>query len=417
MMLPHLDTAPVAGQPDTRSTVSSLARQAVFRQLKKIRHGSIELTDVDGTRHDFGEAAGELTADIQVGDARFYRLLVNGGANGAAEAWCLGFWHSHTLVHLLRLFVRNRETRRDLEASSALGTRLLRKMHARRARNTRRENKLYIAAHYDLGNSFFAHFLDDSMMYSAAVFDPPEVDLLTAQTVKLQRICDRAALQPGMQVLEIGSGWGGFAVIAALEYGCDVTTTTISEAQYRFTCERVELLGLQDRVQVIREDYRDLSGQYDAVVSIEMIEAIGAEHYDDYFAVATKCLKPGGRFVLQAITIGDCEFERARHEVDFIKQYIFPGSCIPSEHVLRQSSAAAGLVWERADQIGQHYATTLTRWRENFLVNLDQIRKLDLPDNFIRMWLYYFCYCEAGFREGYIDNLQIILRKPTKRLG
>lgn len=416
-MLPHLGTRAMPLQPSSLDLLSRFARQAVFRQLGTIQKGWIELIDTDGTIHFFGCKDAELHAQIEVLDPRFYRLLVTGGANGAAEAWCLGFWKSHELVTLLRIFVRDGQTRREMESGTARVAQLLRKLRLSSANNTRGKNKLYIAAHYDLGNSFFAQFLDETMMYSAAIFDSPEVDLHTAQARKNRRICELAGLRPGMEVLEIGSGWGGFAAMAAGEFDCQVTTTTISEEQFTYTCERIRSLGLSERVTVIREDYRDLQGQYDAIVSIEMIEAIGAHHYDDYFAVAARCLKPDGRFVVQAITIDNDQYERASREVDFIKQYIFPGSCIPCEGVLRASSSRAGLVWESADDIGQHYATTLAHWRDNFLGNLAQIRELGLPASFIRMWVYYFCYCEAGFHEAYISNLQITLRNPGKSLA
>ena len=280
-------------------------------------------------------------------------------------------------------------------------------------RNNRRGSKVNIAAHYDLGNDFFALFLDPSMMYSAAIFEPAGIDLETASMVKLHAICAKLDLQPGQHVLEIGCGWGALAELIASEYGCRVTATTISEQQFAYTKARIERAGLSDRVTVVKQDYRDFNQQFDHIASIEMIEAVGAENYDSYFDTVSRCLRPGGRFVMQAITIGDDEFERARHEVDFIKRYIFPGSCIPSLQALRSATRRAGLNWQAEHDITAHYATTLAAWRRRFNANRSGVTALGLPETFQRMWQYYFCYCEAGFAERYIGDYQITIAKPS----
>jgi cyclopropane-fatty-acyl-phospholipid synthase len=407
-----MNTAITAAEFDRLSPLQRLARRTVHRQLSRIQRGCISLVDVDGTRHEFGDLAAAIQSEIQVKNGAFYTALCLGGANGAAEAWCLGYWHCDRLEDLLRVFLQNRDQRRGFEAGLTHLIRPLRRMRYWLQRNSRRGSRVNIADHYDLGNDFFALFLDPTMMYSAAIFEPSGIDLETASVVKLRAICEKLKLEPGQHILEIGCGWGAFAELAATEYGCYVTATTISQAQYDYSCERIAKAELQERITVVKRDYRDFDKQYDHIVSIEMIEAVGAENYDLYFQTAERCLKPGGRFVMQAITIGDDQFERARHEVDFIKRYIFPGSCIPSLGALRSAARSAGLQWTAEHDITSHYATTLATWRQRFDSNRAAISALGLPESFQRMWRYYFCYCEAGFSERYIGDFQITMEKP-----
>jgi cyclopropane-fatty-acyl-phospholipid synthase len=412
MSLPHLNTAISAPKFDRLTPLQSIARRFVHRQLKRLSRGCISLVDVDGMRYEFGDLSSALQSEIRVHNAAFYTSLCLGGANGAAEAWCLGYWHSERLTDLLRIFVRNREPRRQMEGGLTRLVAPLRRLRYWLQRNNRRGSRVNIAAHYDLGNDFFALFLDPSMMYSSAIFEPSDIDLEAASMVKLRAICDMLDLKPGQHILEIGCGWGALAELVASEYDCYVTATTISEEQYTYTRKRLEKAGLQDRVTVVKRDYRDFDKQYDHIVSIEMIEAVGAENYARYFETVSRCLRPGGRFVMQAITIGDDEFERARHEVDFIKRYIFPGSCIPSLQALRSAARQAGLNWQGEHDITAHYATTLAAWRQRFHANRSAVSALGLPETFQRMWHYYFCYCEAGFAERYIGDYQITMAKP-----
>jgi cyclopropane-fatty-acyl-phospholipid synthase len=281
-------------------------------------------------------------------------------------------------------------------------------------RNTRAGSRRNISAHYDLGNEFFRLFLDETLMYSCALFERPEMTLAQASTAKLDAICHKLALGPQDHVLEIGTGWGGFALHAAGRYGCRVTTTTISRSQHALACERVRAAGLEDRVNVILEDYRDLKGNYDKLVSIEMIEAIGHQYFGEFFRRCEQRLVPGGQMLLQSITIADRHYARARDEVDFIKRYIFPGCCIPAVSALAQAMAdASDLRIVHLEDIGPHYATTLARWRDNFLANLDQVRGLGYPESFCRMWEFYLSYCEGGFAERALGDVQMLLTRES----
>jgi cyclopropane-fatty-acyl-phospholipid synthase len=284
-------------------------------------------------------------------------------------------------------------------------------------RNNRTGSRRNIAAHYDLGNEFFRLMLDETLMYSSAVFERPDMTLAEAQRARLDRICRKLALGPRDHVLEIGTGWGGFALHAATHYGCRVTTTTISREQYALAQERIAQAGLSDRVTVLLEDYRDLRGEYDKLVSIEMIEAVGHEYYETFFTRCSALLKPDGLMLLQAITIADQRYEAARKSVDFIQRYIFPGSCIPSVSVMAQAVArATDMRLMHLEDIGPHYATTLRHWRERLYANADALRQLDLPEEFLHMWEFYLCYCEGGFAERALGDVQLLLAKPQNRL-
>jgi cyclopropane-fatty-acyl-phospholipid synthase len=282
------------------------------------------------------------------------------------------------------------------------------------ARNTRDGSRRNIAAHYDVGNDFFALWLDESMMYSSAVFERPDMTLHEASVAKLDRICRKLALQPGDHVLEIGTGWGGFALHAARQYGCRVTTTTISREQHDWAREAIDRAGLGDRITLLADDYRDLGGTYDKLVSIEMIEAVGHQYFDAFFRCCSERLKPGGTMLLQAITIADQQYEAARDSVDFIKRHIFPGCCIPSIAALSQSIARASqLRIVGLEDIGPHYATTLAHWRANLLARGDRVRALGYPEHFLRMWEFYFSYCEGGFAEGQLGDAQLLLTRQA----
>ena len=283
-------------------------------------------------------------------------------------------------------------------------------------RNTLQGSRKNIAAHYDLGNEMFALFLDDTMMYSCAIFEHPQMSLQQASIEKLERVCRKLELQPGDHLLEIGTGWGGLALHAARHYGCRVTTTTISHEQYRMALQRVEQAGLGDRITVLCEDYRNLSGEYDKLVSIEMIEAVGHAYFDTYFEQCSRLLKSDGLMLLQSITIADQRYAAAKRSVDFIQRYIFPGGCLPSVAVLSDSVARnTDMRMLHLEDIGPHYATTLKRWRQRFMARLDSVRALGYPEEFIRMWEYYLCYCEGGFRERAIGTVQVLLGKPLNR--
>jgi cyclopropane-fatty-acyl-phospholipid synthase len=390
--------------------LSSLAERAIAARLAELRHGRLDVRRGDTVRSWGDPAAPPL--EIRILDDRFYRAVAFGGAVGAGEAYAEGWWATDDLTGVVRLLLRNRALLDQLETGWARAVQPIRAAAHWVNRNTRRGSRRNIGAHYDLGNEFFATFLDETLTYSCGIFDRPGASLRDASIAKYDRIAKLAELGPRDHVIEIGTGWGGFAIHAAAQYGCRVTTTTISEEQFALASRRVAEAGLADRVTVLKRDYRDLEGQYDKLVSIEMIEAVGHDHYDAYFERCAALLAPHGHAVIQAITIDDDRYEAARREVDFIKRHIFPGSCIPSLRILRQSAERAGLGMERADAIGVHYAETLRRWRENMLASRQRLTALGLDDRFQRLWEFYFCYCEGGFLEGAIDTVQFTLVQP-----
>ena len=353
---------------------------------------------------------------MQVHDARFWSEIAWGGSVGAGEAYMLGYWKADDLAAALRIFAVNSAAMDELETGLARLSAPLRAAMHRMARNTRAGSRRNIAAHYDLGNEFFALFLDPTLMYSSALFERPGMSLEEASVAKLERLCRMLDLRPGDRVLEIGTGWGGFALHAASRYGCHVTTTTISREQHALASRRVHAAGLTDLVTVVKHDYRDLQGRFDKLISIEMIEAIGHQYFETFFAKCSELLEPDGRMALQAITIADRRYAAARDSVDFIKKHIFPGCCIPSVSALTGAMAAASdLRMVRLDDIGPHYATTLRCWRENLLANAAKVRALGYSEQFIRTWEFYFAYCEAGFAERVLGDIQALLVKPWTR--
>jgi cyclopropane-fatty-acyl-phospholipid synthase len=402
----------------------TLSQSMVHRLLRGITRGQLTIEDATG-RHVFGaqDASGRLRDDdpvavIIVTDMRLYADISTRGSIGAAEAWMKGMWTSPDLVQVIRVFVANRALLTQMDSAFArLAMPFWRLAHWLR-RNNHDGSKKNIVAHYDLGNEFFKTFLDETMMYSCAVFDRPGVSLADASRSKLDRICAKLELKPSDHVVEIGTGWGGFAIHAAGKYGCRVTTTTISEEQFRLANERVKAAGLQDKVTIVKEDYRMLPrrGPFDKLVSIEMIEAVGARYLDQYMNVCSALLKPDGAAVIQAITIADQEYERALRSVDFIQKYIFPGSFIPSvTAIVDAMTRASDMRLVDLDDITHHYVETLRRWRVAFNENLPAVRKLGLGDEFIRMWEFYFCYCEGGFTERAIGDVQLHFKKPLCR--
>jgi cyclopropane-fatty-acyl-phospholipid synthase len=392
---------------------SRLAERLVRRRLTALEHGALT---VDGETYGHATDRCGLAATVRVHDARFWAEVAFGGSVGAGEAYMLGYWDADDLTAAMRILLQNGEVLDSLETGLARLAAPLRKLAHWAARNTRRGSRRNIAAHYDLGNEFFALFLDPTLMYSSAVFERPDMTLEEASRAKLERICRRLDLAPGDRVLEIGTGWGGFALHAAGRYGCHVTTTTISEAQYRLARERVAAAELDDLIEVRREDYRDLAGRYDKLVSIEMVEAVGHEYLDAYFAKCSALLEDHGMMLLQAITIQDQRYDAARRSVDFIRRHIFPGSCIPSvASICGALARASDLKLFHLDDIGPHYAITLARWRDNLARNAAAARALGLTEAFLRKWEFYFRYCEAGFAERTLGDVQALLVKPGAR--
>ncbi|WP_045767829.1 SAM-dependent methyltransferase [Xanthomonas albilineans] len=403
-------------------------RQRLLTTLDSLRDGQLRIEDAgtlttlgDTGRNAGASTPGSLHAHLRIRDPRFYRQAALNGSVGVGEAYMDGLWDCDDLVALVRLLVRNRDRLDAMETGLArLGSLAMRGLHAL-ARNTRAGSRRNIAAHYDLGNPLFELFLDSNLMYSSALFRDTdaalgEAALERAAERKLQRICAKLDLQPHHHVIEIGTGWGGFALHAAKHHGCRVTTTTISREQYTLARQRVEAAGLSDRVEVLLRDYRDLDGRYDRLVSIEMIEAIGHQYLDTYFGKVGGLLKDDGQALIQAITIEDHRYAQALKSVDFIKRYIFPGSFIPSVAAMTGAIArASDLRLFNLEDIGPSYALTLRAWRERFMAKLPQVRALGYDERFIRMWEFYLAYCEGGFLERSIGDVHLWLSKPLAR--
>lgn len=406
-----------ADKQDSVPAFGKIARSLLLGQLRRIRDGRLRL--IDG---DFAETFGALTeaapfdVTIRVRDPRFYSDVVFAGTLGSGEAYMHGYWHCDDLTGLVRLMVINRHLMNDVDSGWSRVSAPLRSLAHRLNRNDKTGSRRNVAAHYDVGNRFFELFLDETMAYSCGIFTTPSASLLQASTAKFDAACTKLDLKPGQHLLEIGTGWGGLAIHAARNFGCRVTTTTISREQYEYSKERVARAGLSDRITLLLEDYRDLHGEFDALVSIEMVEAVGHQYLETYFRRCSGLLRPSGAMLLQAITIRDQFYEQARRSVDFIKRFIFPGSFIPSVQVLVDALArATDLKLFHMEDIGPHYARTLKLWRERFLARQADVRALGYPDRFVRMWEFYLCYCEGGFEERQLGDVQMLLTKPRSR--
>ena len=405
----HLTTKPRPGVLD------NFARRVVFQQLERLESGNLQL--VEGAQCiTFGEAVvrAKLHARIEVMDPSFYSDIAFGGSVGAGEAYMRGSWQCDDLVSLVRILLRNRQVLDNMETGTAWITRSMQRFLHWINRNTRSGARRNISAHYDLGNDFFALWLDETMMYSSAIFEHEDQSLADAQQHRLDVVCRKLAFGPDDHIIEVGTGWGGFAIHAAQKYGCRVTTTTISKQQYEMARRRVQQAGLQDRIELLLEDYRDLEGSYDKLVSIEMIEAIGSDQYDTYFGQCSRLLKPGGRMLIQAITIHDDQYAYAQKNADFIQRYIFPGSCLPSLGVMTETIARVGdMLVTDVEDIGRDYALTLNHWRRNFFEHIHEVIDMGYPEEFIWMWEFYLCYCEGGFIEGAISDVHLVAEKPS----
>jgi cyclopropane-fatty-acyl-phospholipid synthase len=399
------------------NVVPALAKKLLFFQLRKLRHGRLRLIDgaLDTSFGRLSDAA-PFDVTIRVENPSFYSDVVFAGTVGAGEAYINGHWHCDNLTALVRLMVVNQHLLSDVDSGwSRLSAPLLKAAHWLN-RNDKTGSRRNIAAHYDLGNRFFELFLDESMAYSCGIFQHPNSSLGDAATAKFDAACSKLALKPGQHLLEIGSGWGGLAIHAARHYGCRVTTTTISREQYELAKERIARAGLRGQITLLLEDYRDLRGAYDALVSIEMVEAVGHQYLDTYLEKCSSLLSPAGAMLLQAITIRDQLYGQARRSVDFIKRFIFPGSFIPSVRTLVDSLArVTDMKLFHMEDIGPHYARTLALWRERVQARESEVRAQGYPERFLRMWEYYLCYCEGGFEERQLGDVQMLLTKPRSR--
>ncbi len=401
------------GQGDGRlGPIDRLCKQAVERRLDGLSQGCVRLID-HGQQRVLGQASDGVCPSIHVHDAAFYRRSVLGGGLGFAEAYLDGDWDSDDLTALLRVFVRDIQVAHENERGLARLREPLRRVGGLLQRNSRIGSRRNIAAHYDLGNALFGLFLDETMTYSCGIFDSSETTLGQASINKLDRICKKLDLSPADHVLETGTGWGSFAIHAARNYGCRVTTTTISAEQHAFAKREIERAGMQDRITLLLEDYRDLTGSYDKLVSIEMIEAVGHGYLDTYLGACSRLLRPDGQMLLQVISMPDQRYGSYLRTTDFIQKHVFPGSCCPSLGAVAASVArSTDLRSVQYEDLTPHYVTTLGHWRSRFKAQQDMVLELGYPERFIRLWNYYLSYCQAGFAERYIGVGQMLLNKP-----
>jgi cyclopropane-fatty-acyl-phospholipid synthase len=414
----QVDVKHIEKLPSVKSWRSTeLTKRLVFKLFSSLRHGELIIHD-NGETHRFG--GGDLSiapsASVTIHEPSAYSRILMGGAMGAAEAYIDGDWSTDQLTNVTRVFSANMPILESMKNNQNWLIKSALKLAHGARRNSLTGSRENIAAHYDLGNDFFSLFLDPTLMYSSAVFPPNCDNLAEASQHKLRLICEDLELKPTDHLIEIGTGWGGMAIYAAENYGCKVTTTTISREQLEHARAEVEKRGLQDKITLLFEDYRDLSGQFDKLVSIEMIEAVGHEYFDTYFNCVSNLLKPDGKAVIQAITINKQRYDDYRKSVDFIKRYIFPGGCLPSLNVI------SGALTRRTDMqiidlrdIALDYARTLQHWHDAFMAELDAVKALGFDEKFIRMWRFYLSYCEGGFRERIIGTYQITMAKPYYR--
>ena len=399
------------------SALDRLARRAVLSRLEGLEEGQIIIAEGDEQAtygrctEDFPEAV-----MLRVHGPRFFSDIAFGGAVGAGESYINGLWATDDLTNLLRILLRNRAVLEKMDKGLAIISRPLKKLMHALNRNTRQGSRKNIAAHYDLGNDFYQLWLDPTMMYSSAYFDTPDTSLDAAAVAKLDRICRKLSLSADDSVMEVGTGWGGFAIHAAANYGCHVTTTTISRQQHDYAKQAIVDAGLDDRITLLFKDYRDLEGRFDKLVSIEMIEAVGHEYHDTFFCKCCELLKPDGQMLLQAITIADQRYESYKKGVDFIKRFIFPGGCLTSvTDMSRSLTENTDMRVIHLEDIGPHYATTLRHWHDRFQARLDEVRELGYSDAFIRLWQFYLAYCESAFTERATGNVQMLMMRPGAR--
>jgi cyclopropane-fatty-acyl-phospholipid synthase len=406
------DPQPVRAIPAIIRRLKAPARaKAVLLALLNIKGGALAIRLPDGQTLLMGDDTAP-PIDLTVRDYRFAARVLKNGDIGFAEAWMAHEWETSDLSGLLTLLASNIERFRRVFEGSVLGKALNWWRHISRA-NTRAGSERNIHAHYDLGNRFYEAWLDPSMTYSSARFDANVADLESGQRAKYRALAEHLDLKPTDHVLEIGCGWGGFAEFAAREYGARVTGITISDEQLAYARARMERVGLSDRVEIRKQDYRDVEGQFDKVASIEMFEAVGEEYWPAYFGKIADVLKPGGRAGLQIITIDNALFASYRRRADFIQRYVFPGGMLASIERLKEETTKAGLAWRRVEAFGQSYAQTLAEWSRRFQAKWTDIRGLGFDERFKQLWLFYLSYCEAGFRTGRTDVVQLELAKPA----
>ncbi|MFJ5438494.1 class I SAM-dependent methyltransferase [Pectobacterium brasiliense] len=384
------------------------ARKVVFLLLSRIEGGGLRLREPEGNETLFGDRHAALQGDITIHNHRVYRRILLGGSIAAGESYIDGDWSSSNLTLVLQLLAQNQALVDTLETRFGWLTGPFHRVIHWFRRNRPQQAQKNIASHYDLGNHFYRSFLDSEMLYSSAWYQQPEMTLEDAQRAKLRRLCEQLALCETDHLLEIGTGWGGLAELAAREYGCHVTTTTLSQQQYDYAVERIQHAGLSHKVTVLLQDYRALTGQYDKLVSVEMIEAVGKAYLPTFFKRCQQLLRPQGRMVLQAITIADQRYSHYSRNVDFIQRYIFPGGFLPSITAMTTTMTRhTDFITRDLFDIGQDYARTLSEWRQRFYQQWHMLNAQGFDETFQRLWVFYLCYCEAGFRARTISTVQL----------
>ncbi len=401
---PDIVREPTAGERRAQHTIATMLAQVVV--------GNVEVVLPDGRRRVFGDVTSDLSSRIDVHDWRFFTRLLHGATVGVGESYLQGEWSSSDLVSLVRIVIANRGALKGITPAALVNIVADRLVHAGRTNRLGRAPR-NIAAHYDLSNAFYSLFLDDTMTYSAAYFPTASASLEEAQEAKYRRLAERIRIEEDSHVLEIGCGWGGFALFAAREYGCRVTGITLSEQQATYARERVREAGLEALISIELRDYREVRGHYDRIVSIEMLEAVGHRYLDTYFAAIDRLLAADGLAAIQVITIPEQRYDAYKARPDFIQRYIFPGGHLPSLEAMSGAMGRSGELYvEQVDNIGVHYAETLRRWRERFLANGPAVRELGFDERFVRMWEFYLAYCEGAFLARYLSDLQLVLTRP-----
>ncbi|KAB2825859.1 SAM-dependent methyltransferase [Aliivibrio finisterrensis] len=392
--------------------VDKMTRKVLLDYLAKMTQASLTINDELG-QVILGNKEANLAAVVEIHNMEAYRKILFGGGIGASEAYVSGLWTSPNLTKVIQVLGREQGVLDRVESRFSKVIQFFNLLNHKRNKNTEEGSKKNILAHYDLGNEMYKMFLDKEMLYSSAIYPNANADLEEAQLFKLKTICERLELKQGETLLEIGTGWGALAIYAAQHYGVKVTTTTISDAQYEFAEQKVKSLGLEDSITLLKQDYRTLEGQYDKLVSIEMIEAVGHEYLSTFFNVCSRHLKPEGKMLIQAITISDQRYDSYRKSVDFIQRYIFPGGCLPSVSVMANKVAEnTDMVITSLNDIGLDYAKTLNHWYQRFDKSAAELKQMGYGDDFIRLWKFYLCYCEGGFLERKISTVHLVAAKP-----
>ena len=399
-----------------KSTITTaFFKSILLKKLKGLRVGRLVI--VDGpNRFIFGNQQSELQATITVTSQEFYVFLGSGGTLGAAESFTAGYWFSDNLVSLIQIIIKNKKTMESLESGLARLANPFNQIIHKRRQNSIKGSKKNILAHYDLSNDFYQLWLDSTMTYSCGVFLNDDSSMKEASIEKIDRFCRMLKLTKDDKVLEIGTGWGSFALHAAKNYGCHVTTTTISDNQFSYVSDLIRKENLLSHITLLNSDYRELEGSFDKIISIEMIEAVGPDHVSGFFNKVSSLLRPSGLMALQGITYNDPDFEAYKNSVDFIKKYIFPGGCLVSVSQIKDAiKAKTDLTLVEVEDITQRYARTIKYWRQGFIKALPEIRRLGFSESFIRIWEFYLVYCEAGFLENLIGDFQFVFAKPSSK--